>query len=86
MAKVYIVTFINDHEWELPNVSVNVFTTKDDARKCLDSEWNTLTNDDNWQENVSRKYDDEFMFVDNRENRVLGEIHEKELTNYDYAQ
>ena len=80
-SKVFVVTFINDHEWELPDVSVNVFSTKEDARKCLDEEWATLTDDDNWQDDVSRKYDDEFMFVDNCENRVIGKIHVKDLTS-----
>lgn len=76
--KVWVVTFINDTEWELPNVSVNVLGTKEEARQCLDDEWQTLTTEGGeWQEDVSRKDDDEFMFVDSRENRVFGEINEK---------
>ena len=79
-VKVWVVTFINDHEWELPNVSVNVFGTKEEARQCLDDEWQTLTTEGGeWQEDVSRKGDDDFMFVDSCENRVIGEIEEKEV-------
>lgn len=78
--KAYVVTFINDTAWELPNVSVNVRKTMDEARKCLDEEWQTLKDEhENWQQDVSKKNDFDFLFVDNKEDRTIGEIHEKEL-------
>lgn len=77
--KVWVVTFINDCEYEMPNVSVNVFGNYDAARKCLDGEWQTLTSEGVYQEDVSTKSDDEFLFVDCCENRTIGEIKEREI-------
>ena len=79
--KVWVVTFINDCEWELPNVSVNVFSNLDAARKCLDEEWQTLTSESEYDEGVSRKSDDDFLFEDHCANRTIGEIKEKEIRN-----
>ncbi len=81
--KVWVVTFINDPDCEIPNVSVNVFGNYDAARKCLDEEWQTLTTEVmvGYDEDVSKKNDDDFFFVDNRENRVIGEIKEREIRN-----
>lgn len=76
-AKVYVVTFLNDCEWELPNVSVNVFGTLEDARKCLDEEWQTLTSSEEYDKDVSKKTDDDFLFEDHCANRTIGEIKEK---------
>lgn len=77
--KVYVVTFLNDCEWELPNVSVNVFGTLEEARKCLDKEWQTLTAHEEYDEDVSKKNDDDFLFEDHCANRTIGEIKEKEV-------
>lgn len=79
--KVWVVTFINDPECEIPNVSVNVFGNLDAARKCLDDEWRTLTTEVmvGYDKDVSQKNDDDFLFVDNRENRTIGEIKEREI-------
>ena len=81
--KVWVVTFINDPDCEIPNVSVNVFGNYDAARKCLDAEWQTLITEVmvGYDEDVSQKNDDDFLFVDNRENRVIGEIKEREIRN-----
>lgn len=81
--KVWVVTFINDPDCEIPNVSVNVFGNYDEARKCLDEEWQTLTTEVmvGYDEDVSKKKDDDFFFVDNRENRVIGEIKERKIEN-----
>lgn len=81
--KVWVVTFINDPDCEIPNVSVNVFGNHDAARKCLDAEWQTLITEVmvGYDEDVSQKNDDDFLFVDNRENRVIGEIKEREIRN-----
>ncbi len=76
---VYVVTFLNDCEWELPNVSVNVFGTEEEARKCLDEEWQTLTASKEYDEVVSIKNDDDFLFEDHCANRTYGEIKEKEV-------
>lgn len=77
--KVWVVTFLNDCEWELPNVSVNVFGTEEEARKCLDEEWRTLTAQEKYDEEVSKKNDDDFLFEDHCANRTIGEIKEKEV-------
>lgn len=77
--KVWVVTFLNDCEWELPNVSVNVFGTEEEARECLDEEWQTLTASEEYDEEVSKKNDDDFLFEDCRSNRTIGEIKEKEV-------
>ena len=76
---VWVVTFLNDCEWELPNVSVNVFGTEEEARKCLDEEWQTLTASEEYDEEVSKKTDDDFLFEDHCANRTIGEIKEKEV-------
>lgn len=76
---VWVVTFLNDCEWELPNVSVNVFGTLDEARKCLDEEWQTLTESEEYDEDVSKKNDDDFLFEDHCANRTIGEIKKKEV-------
>lgn len=76
---VWVVTFLNDCEWELPNVSVNVFGTEEEARKCLDEEWQTLTASEEYDEVVSKKNDDDFLFEDHCANRTIGEIKEKEM-------
>ena len=76
---VWVVTFLNDCEWELPNVSVNVFGTEEEARKCLDEEWQTLTASEEYDEVVSIKNDDDFLFEDHCANRTYGEIKEKEV-------
>lgn len=76
---VWVVTFLNDCEWELPNVSVNVFGTLEEARKCLDEEWKTLTASEGYDEDVSKKNDDDFLFEDHCANRTIGEIKEKEV-------
>ena len=76
---VWVVTFLNDCEWELPNVSVNVFGTEEEARKCLDNEWQTLTASGEYDEEVSKKNDDDFLFEDHCANRTIGEIKEKEV-------
>lgn len=80
--KVYVVTFINDTSWELPNVSVNVRDTMEAARQCLDEEWQTLLDenkDKDWDKECSKKNDSDFLFIDNHDDRVIGEIHEKEI-------
>lgn len=77
--KVYVVTFLNDCEWELPNVSVNVFATEEEARKCLDDEWQMLTSGQEYDEEVSKINDDDFLFEDSRANRTIGEIKECEV-------
>ena len=79
LQKVWVVTFLNDCEWELPNVSVNVFGTEEDARKCLDKEWQTLTASEEYDEVVSKKNDDDFLFEDHCANRTIGEIKKKEV-------
>ena len=71
---VYVVTFLNDCEWELPNVSVNVFGTLEKARECLDKEWQTLAAEHEYDEEVSKKNDDDFLFEDSCANRTIGEI------------
>ncbi len=71
---VYVVTFLNDCEWELPNVSVNVFGTLEKARECLDKEWQTLAAEHEYDEDVSKKNDDDFLFEDSCANRTIGEI------------
>lgn len=76
---VWVVTFLNDCEWELPNVSVNVFGTEEEARKCLDNEWQTLTASGEYDEEVSKKNDDDFLFEDHCANRTIGEIKKKEV-------
>ena len=76
---VWVVTFLNDCEWELPNVSVNVFGTEEEARKCLDEEWQTLTASGEYDEEVSKKNDDDFLFEDHCANRTIGEIKKKEM-------
>lgn len=75
---VWVVTFLNDCEWGL-NLSVNVFGTEDEARKCLDKEWQTLTASEEYDEVVSVKNDDDFLFEDQCANRTCGEIKEKEV-------
>ena len=77
--KVWVVTFINDCEWEMPNVSVQVFGSLDAARKCLDEEWQTLTAETKYDEDVSKKDDDDFLFEDHCANRTIGEIKEREI-------
>ena len=77
--KVWVVTFINDCEWEMPNVSVQVFGSLDAARKCLDEEWQTLTAETEYDEDVSKKDDDDFLFEDHCANRTIGEIKEREI-------
>ena len=77
--KVWVVTFINDCEWEMPNVSVQVFGSLDAARKCLDEEWQTLTSETEYDEDVSKKDDDDFLFEDHCANRTIGEIKEREI-------
>ncbi len=76
--KVWVVTFLNDYEWGL-NLSVNVFGTEEEARKCLDKEWQTLTASEEYDEVVSNKNDDDFLFEDHCANRAYGEIKEKEV-------
>lgn len=76
---VWVVTFLNDCEWELPNVSVNVFGTEEEARKCLDNEWQTLTASGEYDEEVSKKTYDDFLFEDHCANRTIGEIKKKEV-------
>ena len=79
---VWVVTFLNDCEFELPNVSVSVFGTEDEARKCLDEEWQTLTSEheNGYDEDISRKSDDDFLFEDHCANRTIGEIKKREIT------
>ena len=78
---VWVVTFIHDREWELPDVDVEVFGSEDEARKRLDEEWKALTEDEEyqWQEDVSQKNDDNFLFEDHCANRVIGEIRKREV-------
>lgn len=77
---VWVVTFLNDCEYELPNVSVSVFGTEDEARKCLDGEWQTLTSEHEYDEDCSKKSDDDFFFEDDCANRTIGEIKKREVT------
>lgn len=79
LQKVWVVTFLNDCEWEQPNVSVNVFGTLEEARKCLDGEWQTLTASEEYDDVVSKKNDDDFLFEDHCANRTIGEIKEEEV-------
>lgn len=76
---VYVVTFLNDTEYEMPNVSVNVFGTMEAARKCLDDEWHTLTTEHEYDEEWSKRNDDDFLFEDSCSNRTIGEIKEKTI-------
>jgi len=75
---VWVVTFLNDFEWER-NVSVNVFGTEEEARKCLDKEWQELTASEEYDEVVSKKNDNDFLFEDDCANRTIGEIEEKQI-------
>ena len=77
--KVYVVTFLNDFKYGPPGVSVNVFATEEEARKCLDDEWQTLNSENEYDKEVSTKSKDDFRFEDSYANRTIGEINECEL-------